>query len=661
MATRIASIPVAPSGTGSPIYIGDLVGPKTVVLSGRFQGSYTLLATHVSGFAPVLLFNSDGQEQIVLTLPEAYAAVQLRTNANTTGTVTCSISGVSVPGQNTFGSFPPVLAGASGPQPSIDTFVLVPPTGFEADINVICSATLVTGTILVEGSNDNINFNTIGSFSGGAVQRALVGYPAMLEFSPLASKDLVRYLRINVQGHLVSPALFSVGGGVPATGGGPSGIAMPLSIGPTILNPTSNVVGLGVLTTPLAGAIGLESFCAGHLSSAIGDYSVVVGYLSTANGPYDFVGGEGNTSGPQGYSVVIGQGSAGGNSLAVIVIGRGITNQDNSSSVVVIGDLSSNGTNSDNATILGRQANGGDSSGQSVAVGFQASVASNSSNSTSIGSTTSVSGTGATAVGYNTHVTGNDTVALGSSSIVLGDTCVSLGIVANTHSNDAISIGHTSGVGTSSEGSISIGHGSFTGSASTGDVANSIAIGTTANTSGTNAIAIGNSTVALADSSLALGDSAQATGVRGIAIGNGALANVSTTDAISIGTGATNNASVISPISIGTAAVVAANTGIALGSGASCGYEDSMVFGRNANDVRAGEVVFGGVVAAAHINLFHAFCETSNPNELFRFDENHIVNNYDSAFFLRYKDHTGTVLLAPVTVDSVTGFLHVTP
>src|ERR1700690_681605 len=97
MATRSANIPVVPFGDGPQVVISDLVGPKTVVLSGPFSGSYTLFASHDGAdFAPVLLFNSDGQEQIALTLSQAYATVRLRTNANTTGAVTASISGVSV-------------------------------------------------------------------------------------------------------------------------------------------------------------------------------------------------------------------------------------------------------------------------------------------------------------------------------------------------------------------------------------------------------------------------------------------------------------------------------------------------------------------------------------------------------------------------------------
>lgn len=39
MATRSANLPIAPSGDGPSVAIADLVGQKTVVLSGQFQGS----------------------------------------------------------------------------------------------------------------------------------------------------------------------------------------------------------------------------------------------------------------------------------------------------------------------------------------------------------------------------------------------------------------------------------------------------------------------------------------------------------------------------------------------------------------------------------------------------------------------------------------------
>jgi hypothetical protein len=711
MATRSANIPVVPAGDGPSVAVGDLVGQKTVVLSGFFQGSFTLFASHDgTNFAPVLLFNSDGQEKIALTLAESYAAVRLRTNANTTGSVTASISGVSVPGQNSFVSFPPVAVNASGPQPSIDTFALVPPTGLEVDVNVIASATLLTGTIIVEGSNDNLNFNTVGIFSGGQVQRALVGFPALLEFAPLPAPDVLRYYRINVQGKLSSPAVFTLGGGVPVTGGGGVGIPIPISIGPTLANPTHNSVALGVLTTPLAGAIGTGSFAAGN--------------NATANGALDIVIGDSSDTGPQGDCTIVGRSSHGGNSLAVVIVGRDITNGDNSSSVFLAGDLVVNGAGSDKVVAIGRQTAVGSSCRSSIAMGTQASVSDNaanamaigplsaagaptsiafgpgattadaavssiavgngalvagasinslalglnalvddvsgnslaigpnthiftnsaasiaigslakvgngivgSTNSTAIGNSAVVVGTGSTALGFNTSVTGTDTTALGSTSAIVGNACVSIGTSANiNNSNNAVAIGSIATVGTGSDGSVSIGSGATIAGASP----NSISIGPASNGTGNSTVAIGSAALAIADNTIAIGTGATAPGASDICIGNLAVAGILTTNLILIGQNTSSNPSISNAIAIGNGAGVTTNDQCVIGgTGAGKGIEELSVSGTSLSLVR--------FLGAA------------------------VVNNQDSAFFLRYKNHTGTIVVSQVTVDAATGFLHVAP
>lgn len=511
MATRSAFIPIVPNGDGPSVAIGDLVGQKTVVLSGFFSGSFTLFASHDgTNFAPVLLFNSDGQEQISQTLSEAYAAVRLRTNANTTGAVTASISGVSVIGQNTFLSFPPVSANATGPQPAIDTFALLPPSGFEVDVNIIASAALLTGTIIVEGGNDNVNFNPIGSFSGGQVQRSLVGLPALLEFAPLLAGDgtmALRYYRINVQGNLVSAATFTIGGGVPVSGGGGSGIPIPISIGPTVGNPTHNQVALGTLTTPLVGAIGIGSVAAGN--------------NATANGALDIVVGDSSVSGPQGDCTLVGRSNMGGNSLAVAIVGRGITNSDNSSSGFLAGDLVTCGAGSDNVVAIGRQTAVGNNCGNSIAIGTTATINNTcengiavgnnaqiksgsvspsldaiaigvnavvgngvvaSTNGTAIGNTATVVGDGSTAVGFNTAVTGANAVALGSSCQTTGNSSIVIGVGSTASGTSSI----TMGAATHSNGQYDI----VIGSNCTTDVqGNNTLVGYTL-TGGTNSVSI---------------------------------------------------------------------------------------------------------------------------------------------------------------------------
>ena len=576
MATRSANISVVPFGDGPQVAIGDLVGAKTVLLSGPFQGSYTLFASHNgTSFAPVLLFNSDGQEQIELTLAEAYAFVRLRTGANTTGSVTASISGVSVPGQNSFLTFPPVAINASGPQPSIDTFALVPPTGLEVDVNVICSATLLTGTIIVEGSNDNLNFNPLGSFSGGSVQRSLVGLPASLEFAPLPTPDVVRYFRINVQGQLSQPAIFTLAGGVPATGGGGVGVPMPVSIGPTVGDPAHNFVATSVVT-PLGatGALGQGSFAAGNGATANGALDIVVGNLSS--------------TGPQGDCVIVGRSSTGGNSLAVVILGRGCHNGDNSSSCVLIGDLATNGAGSDNCIVIGREATNGAGSSSAVVIGLTADVGDGA--------------IGAVAIGLGVTVSSLLSVGLGNACII--DASSSNGVAVGTsaqifsNSGSSVAIGQVAQVGDgthSATGGVAIGNGP------TVHADNGIAIGSTATvgTAATNAVVIGNTatvdsnvTSAIAigflakahalnptdDGAIVIGAGAQVTGFQCVGIGESTTVTLTNLDPF-----APNNSSVgilatvFGNSSIGIGGICNISGGVAIGFGSNIANENGSI------------------------------------------------------------------------------------
>jgi len=71
------------------------------------------------------------------------------------------VAGVVGAGQNYFATLATLMQGSMGPQASIDTWSLFPPTGIEKGISVICRG-FFTGNILVEGSTDNVNWNPIG-------------------------------------------------------------------------------------------------------------------------------------------------------------------------------------------------------------------------------------------------------------------------------------------------------------------------------------------------------------------------------------------------------------------------------------------------------------------------------------------------------------------
>jgi hypothetical protein len=217
MSVAIVPVTVPPSGDGPAADVSALVGPKTVTLTGSFRGSYTLLASHDGVlFVPVLLFDSDGPgESIQLTRPDAYAFVRLRSDSVAPSGVTCQVSGISKPGENLFADLATIPPGSSG-SGAVDLAALFPPTGLESNLNVLCSGGF-TGVLVVEASQDGVDFNPLGTFTASPQPRPLVGLPPALEFSPLSSPDNVRYLRATVQGVVVSPVTLTVGGTIAAS------------------------------------------------------------------------------------------------------------------------------------------------------------------------------------------------------------------------------------------------------------------------------------------------------------------------------------------------------------------------------------------------------------------------------------------------------------
>jgi hypothetical protein len=216
MPIAAVSIPVPPSGDGPAISVASLVEAKTVILSGRFRGSYTILANHVGGtFAPVLLFNSDGTEEIRQTLSGAFSEIRVRANAGVAQAtpVTVIVSALQKAGANLFTTLATLAPGATGLSPVIDLAALFPPTGLEDDINIICSGGFA-GTITLLGSNDGFSFNPIGTFQASPAQKDFFGQIPLLEFSPLSTSDLIRYLRLEVSGKISSTTTVTIGGAI---------------------------------------------------------------------------------------------------------------------------------------------------------------------------------------------------------------------------------------------------------------------------------------------------------------------------------------------------------------------------------------------------------------------------------------------------------------
>jgi hypothetical protein len=229
MPLSIVNVPIFPAGDGPIVSIANLIGEKTVELTGTFKGRYILLGTqNGSTFVPVAMFDSNGKESFKQTLPLALIAVRVRSHATLAIGVELNISGVSSAGSNKFTTVASVAPSISGVQPVVDLFSLFPPTGVEQDIGFLCSGSF-KGVVLVEGSLDNIEFNAIGSFTLDSQSPSLLGVSPVFEFSPLATKTLVRYVRVVVNGVVTETVTVTLGGSVPASA--PSGSTLAVSYG----------------------------------------------------------------------------------------------------------------------------------------------------------------------------------------------------------------------------------------------------------------------------------------------------------------------------------------------------------------------------------------------------------------------------------------------
>lgn len=219
MAINTVSVTVPASGDGPVADISALVGQKTVILTGRFRGSYTLLVSdNDADFVPAAFFDADGIEGIEQTISGSFKSARVRSNAVASGPVTMEVTGIVGLNENHFTTLATLPPGNGGVGAVIDTAALFPPSGLEEDIAFLCRGTF-EGSIAVMGSNDGADWNPIGDFKAGPVQRTLLGQTQVLEFSPLSTKDLTRYLRIDANARISITTVVTVGGRIPLGGG----------------------------------------------------------------------------------------------------------------------------------------------------------------------------------------------------------------------------------------------------------------------------------------------------------------------------------------------------------------------------------------------------------------------------------------------------------
>jgi hypothetical protein len=572
MSISIVNVVVPAAGDGPIASVANLVGAKTVELSGVFRGRYVLLGSQNDvNFVPVAFFDSDGKESIKVTLELALSQVRVRSEAVGAANVTMNVSGVLQVGGNQLTTIASIPAGSSGQQAVVDLDVVFPPTGVEQDICVLCDGSF-QGLLFVEGSLDGVNFNPVGSgFRADRQPPSLLGSNPPLEFSPLTTKALVRYLRVTLTGVAATQVVVTFGGSNPAAGGGSPTVPIPLLI--------ATVGGEGPPSVTYQGA------------------GTVVG---TTIGVATVVAGDGNTISGLGNdnSVVVGSGISLGNFVGnVVASGASIAVRDFNNYLTVLGQLISVGSNSTGSVVLGNSVAVG--AGNLAAVVINGTLGDNAGNSILIGQSTIgsvggtraaanfLAGTGSTITdgSVNVIVIGNACTAGIGTFVAASDGAVIIGVGSNVGSNSSAAVvaGYNASIGASSPFAVAV-HGTI------GDAAqNSIVLGqsTIGSVGGTRAAAnfIAGTGSSIADGSVNVTVIGNANSVvssdASVLIGTSASIATACSFAIALGSGTTIAASSTAAVSIlgttGTLSPFSTNIHGTLGDNA----EDSILIGRS--------------------------------------------------------------------------------
>jgi trimeric autotransporter adhesin len=479
MSTSVKSIPVPSSGFGPAVDVSSLVGEKTVVLSGRFRGAYVLYGSHQSGpgarFAPLLIFNAGGIEGVKQTFKISLAQVKLKSLATGATGVSVNISGLLVPGDNSFTS-----VGVGG-------VLDLGSDAFQVDLNFMGFG-VVNGAVVVEGSLDGMSFNPLGNFSSSLASPSLLGGGAGIEFSPIVCSDRIRYVRLNVQGSASSGFVVTVGGAVSEGGSG----------------------AVGTLAA---------TYDAG---SSPADQTMTI--ADVEGGMVVFDASEGGFSGPDVVQVVVpdGIGAAfkmdGGMRLGFNPGGGNVLiNCSDSSPLldpaitanVVIGDgaLQNDSTSTGFSVVIGSNAN---APGGCVVVG--------DSSGCDQGSNVAVGAAARCLTRHNPLLADTGNVSMGFFCMQTGGTSVTVGNFALSFGDSIVCIGNQAEVGTSLV-----------------DNSWGTAIGAYARSLGDQAIALGTNALATEVSGIAIGGPSEAHGNRCIAIGSSSSVYGTGVDCMAVG------------------------------------------------------------------------------------------------------------------------------
>ena len=534
MATSNVIIPVPASGFGSAVDVSALVGEKTVILSGRYQGAYVLYGTHDgSHFAPLLIFNAGGIESIRQTFSGALQAVRLKSLASDAAGVNASISGLSVPLDNSFSFIGPVGKGFSG-------VMDLGNSAYQTDLNFMGFGRL-SGSVVVEGSSDGLNFNPIGSFSASGVN--LFDVEGVIEFSPLETVDKVRYVRLNVLGDVPDLFMVTIGGAQSDASGGAETLRDAYLAGVSSVDQTMP------LSDANGGAIIIDASSAGL----------------TGNLAFEVLG---NLSGDNAFEVFKdGSLEVGGLGVGIVIGEPKFPASAPNAGCVAIGYLALIPPNYDpRAIAIGMQSV---SSGQySIAIG-------GSTYSYPFG-VTRATGNSSVAIGPAAQANNDSTIAMGVAANALGIHAVAVGPFCTASSDSCLVFGN--GSTATWQGDIVIGTNSITN----GLFGSRLVIGNNSLADfGDNVVAIGEGVQGLGTNSVVIGAASQSGAAHGVAIGSQVLASF-TGDVVIGSSSATSSSVSLTP-----------ENNVVIGAGSSAVDESSVVVGTGSSSLASFSVVVG--------------------------------------------------------------------
>lgn len=533
MSTANVVIPVPISGFGASVDVSALVGEKTVILSGRYQGAYVLYGSHdTSHFAPLLIFNAGGIESIRQTFSGALQSVMLKSLASNAIGVSASISGLSVPLDNSFVLVGPVGKGYSQ---VIDLGV----SSFQTDLNFMGFGRL-NGAVVVEGSSDGASFNPIGEFSAEPAGSSLLNGGGIIEFSPLGTRAKVRYVRLNVLGDVPDLFTVTIGGSQSDSSGGGETLREAYMAGVSSIDQTMT------LTDANGGGVVIDASNGGFTGNSVFN---IIGNVGENNGFEVFRDG----------TVVMG-----GLGVGIVIGEPGFAATAPNAGCVAIGYQAQIPSEYDpRAIAIGMQAYA--SGLTSIAIGGQdwgygyAARADGDRNIAIGGASQASNGDSSIAIGSNTKATGIHAVAVGPGCKADSDSCLVFGNGSEATWQGDIVIGTNSMTRGLFGSRLVIGNNSW---ADAGD--NSIVLGDTAHAYGTRTIVMGCLAVSNYDDSIALGPLTNAGADQSICIGS--LSAAQGASSLVIGWGSTGSAEMTT--TIGSNAFASASGAIAIGSGA---------------------------------------------------------------------------------------------